>query len=61
MAKVVEIMINACFESHVYKWDNKIRRQKVGGAIGLRAMGALAKITMDQWIELFAERLSSGS
>ena len=39
--------------------DNKIRRQKVGGAIGLRATGALAKITMDQWIELFAERLNS--
>ena len=48
MAKVVEVMINACFESHIYKWDITIRRQKVGGAIGGRATGALAKITMDQ-------------
>ena len=47
VAKVIEVMINACFESHIYKWDNSIRRQKAGGAIGLRATGALANITMD--------------
>ena len=48
MAKVVEVMIKACFESHMYKWGDTFRRQRSGGAIGLRATGALAKVTMDK-------------
>ena len=46
-------------KNHLYKWDNKILRQRLGGAIGVRAIGALAKVTMDQWMEKFRERLES--
>ena len=50
MAKVLECMIGATFRNHYYKWNNQLRRQAKGGAIGLRATGSLAKTTMDKWI-----------
>ena len=48
----------ATFSNHFYKWKNAVRRQRKGGAIGLRATGSLARITMDFWIECFKEKLS---
>ena len=50
-------MIGACFNNHLYKWNSKILLQKKGGAIGLRATGALAKVTMDHWIKQYREIL----
>ena len=58
MAKVVECMVNVCFESHIYRWNDTVKRQKKGGAIGLRATGSLAKVTMDHWIEVFRRKLT---
>ena len=30
MAKVIEVMVNVCFENHLYKWGNSFRRQNSG-------------------------------
>ena len=57
MAKVLEIMIETCFRNHIYKWDNQIRKQRNGGAIGLRATGSLSRVTMDVWIKKFKAKL----
>ena len=57
MANVLECMILACFENHIYKFGSEVRGQRAGGAIGLRATGSLAKVTMD-WIEKHRERLN---
>ena len=33
MAKVLEVMIEACFSNHLYKWGPTIRRQRSGGQL----------------------------
>ena len=53
MSEVLESATMATFNNHFYKWNNSILRQKKGGAIGLRATGSLARITMDQWLQEF--------
>ena len=59
MAKVLEVMITTCFRTHIYRWNNEVRRQAKGGAIGLRATGSVARATMDWWIREFRKRLEA--
>ena len=45
-------------DGHVYKFDDKIWRQKSGGAIGLEMTGELAGVFMMWWDRKMRERLS---
>ena len=57
MMAVIEALISAAFNCHIYRWEGRVRRQVKGGAIGLRCTGSLAKICMDSWCERFEEIL----
>merc|ERR1711954_343324 len=57
MAKVLQIMIFNTFKIHHYKHNRKIYKQKAGGPIGLKATGYVARLTMNDWIIKFREKL----
>ena len=59
LAKSIEIMIIATLESHVYKFGNEVRRQKIGGPIGLAITGEIADCYMINWDKQFLKKLSS--
>ena len=41
----------------MYKWGGRLFQQQKGGAIGLRATGSLARITMDIWADMFIAKM----
>jgi hypothetical protein len=53
MAKCLEMMTMACMENHTYTFNNMIRLQKKGGAIGLKVTQALARLYMLWWDKQF--------
>ena len=54
-ACVIQQMILATFQSHVYEWDGNIYQQADGGPIGLRSTQPVARILMDYWAETIQE------
>ena len=46
---VVELSIIVINSNHVYTFEDKLYKQKKGGATGLRLTGILARIHMDRW------------
>ena len=57
--KCIEILIKTGMQNHVYRFHNKIRRQKSGGPIGLALTGEVADCFMLNWDEKFKEKLKS--
>lgn len=49
ISKSLEILIISCMKNHVYKFENKIRKQSEGGHIGLGLTGEVADCFMIQW------------
>ena len=44
---VVQQMMLAMFSNHYYEWNGEIRKQSVGGPIGLRATQPASRLVMD--------------
>ena len=57
VATVVSIAVKELFSNHLYTFGNKVYKQTSGGAIGLRATCAIARVTMNKWDELWNRRL----
>ena len=57
IATVISIAVKELFKNHLYSFGNKVYRQSSGGAIGLRATCAIARVTMNVWDKLWGERL----
>ena len=57
IATVVSIAVKELFKNHLYTFGNKVFRQTSGGAIGLRATCAIARITMNVWDELWGRKI----
>ena len=58
MAKAIEVAINTVMRGHVYKFNNVIKQQKVGGAIGLELTGEIAGVFMCWWDRCLKKRLA---
>ena len=56
MSHVLEIAICETFKQTYYKWNGKVRCQRIGGATGLKWIGFLSKVLMDIWIERYRAR-----
>ena len=59
MGKVTETLVKVILENHFYKWNGNIKKQTEGAAMGVRASGSLARVSMDQWSTEFKQRLTS--
>jgi hypothetical protein len=46
LTEALRVALKMVMKNHVYLFDNKIRKQSKGGAIGLRLTGILAQIFM---------------
>ena len=57
VATVVGIATKVLFSNHLYTFGNKVYRQRSGGAIGLRATCAIARVTMNVWDKLWGKRI----
>ena len=57
IATVVSIAVKELFSNHLYTFGNKIYRQSKGGAIGLDATCAIARVMMNVWDKLWEGRL----
>ena len=57
IATVVSIAVKELFKNHLYTFGNKVFRQTSGGAIGLRATCAIARITMNVWDNLWGRKI----
>ena len=53
LAKCLELMILACMNNHTYEFNDTIRLQSKGGAIGLKVTQALARLYMLWWDRKF--------
>ena len=56
-AKTIEIMSIAGMDNHVYKFANKLYKQKSGGPIGLALTGDIADCYLIQWDKKFIRKL----
>ena len=59
VGKMLEIMIIAGMENHVYEFKNVIRKQSDGGPIGLTLTGEVADCYMVDWDKKFLDKLKS--
>ena len=57
MSVLVECLVKITFKTHLYLWKGKVKKQKDGGPIGLRAEESCAKVVMDDWIMKFRKKL----
>ena len=57
LGAMVEIMVQATFKHHFYRWKGEVYRQLKGGPQGLRATGSCAKMVMDDWVQQFSKLL----
>ena len=46
LQEVIRVLVKMTFDTHIYKWANKIYKQLKGGGIGLRATGSIARCVM---------------
>ena len=56
LTECIRIALTIVMENHMYTFDNKIRKQTSGGAIGLTLTGTLAQIFMMWWDGEFIKR-----
>ena len=56
--KALQIMLNLCMSNHLYQFENKYRKQKKGGPIGLKLTGEIADCLMLNWDKKLIEKLT---
>ena len=56
--KAVETMLKLCMSNHLYQFENKYRKQKKGGPIGLKLTGEIADCLMLNWDKKLIEKLT---
>ena len=49
MKEALKVVLNVIMKNHVYNFNNELRKQKEGGAIGMDITGELAKVFMTWW------------
>ena len=49
LKEALKIVLNTLMKNHVYNFNNELRKQKEGGAIGMDITGELAKVFMTWW------------
>ena len=52
LAACLGVAVHECFRSHTYMFAGEIFRQLVGGGIGLRLTGVVAKMRMTRWARM---------
>ena len=57
LKEALKIVLNTLMKNHVYNFNNELRKQKEGGAIGMDITGELAKVFMTWWDKQAIERL----
>ncbi len=57
MKEALKIVIETIMKNHIYNFDETLRRQKEGGAIGMDLTGELAKVFMSWWDREMLRRL----
>ena len=56
ITEALRIVIKFIMKNHTYQFDNKIRKQEKGGAIGVELTGELAQIFMIWWTKQFQRK-----
>ena len=57
-AKALEVSIKAAMSEHIYSFNNQLKKQADGGAIGNVLTGALATCYMLYWARLFVKKVN---
>ena len=57
LSVVLEEAIITVMSNHVYRFGQEVFQQVEGGAIGSRLTGAVARLTMDDWMDQYNEVL----
>ncbi|CAB4043091.1 Hypothetical predicted protein [Paramuricea clavata] len=55
LIEALRVILKVVIKNHVYLFDNEIRKQSKGGAMGLRLTGILAQIFMMWWDREYPE------
>ena len=56
-ATVISIAVKELFSNHLYTFGGRTYKQSKGGAIGLRATCAIARVVMNMWDDLWTQKL----
>ena len=59
LTEALKIVLSVIMKNHIYNFNNEMRRQKEGGAIGMDITGELAKVFMVWWDKQFLQKLRS--
>ena len=57
LTEAMKIVLSVIMKNHIYNFNNEMRRQKEGGAIGMDITGELAKVFMVRWDKQFLQKL----
>ena len=57
LTEALKIVLEVIMKNHIYNFDNEMRRQKEGGAIGMDITGELAKVFMTWWDKQMVQRM----
>ena len=58
LVEVLKIGLNIVLTNHLYTYDNVVRKQNEGGAIGLQLTGVVADIFMGWWDQKLVSKLA---
>ena len=61
LREAIVIVLTVIMKNHVYSFDNVLRRQKEGGAIGMDITGELADVFMVWWDKEILEKMRSSA
>ena len=56
VSAALRVALTFIMQNHVYAFDNELRKQQEGGAIGLELTGLLARIYMIWWDKQFLRK-----
>ena len=58
LTEALKVVLEVIMKNHIYDFNNEMRRQKEGGAIGMDITGELAKVFMVWWDKQVLQKLS---
>ena len=58
---MVECSVLTVLQNHVYRFGVDIFHQQEGGAIGSHLTGSVERVVMDQWVNIFSEKLKENN
>ena len=58
VAYALGIAMKTVLKNHIFRFENEIRKQSSGGAIGVKAAGDIASLFMCWWDKVFIERVN---